>query len=602
MSGHWLPTGQAPQTGFGKPPCKGSGTRPPGGAGRSRVGSQPMSVADLLAEHGSPLWLANLDVVRDRQRAFAGAWRAEWPDVEIAYSHKANRLPAILRALAEKGIGHQVALRGRVLPGALGRRRRRALDRRAGPGEAAGAARARGRRRRARRRRHAWPSCAGSPRPASRRVGVRVCLPGVGHGTSHFGVPMAEVSMAPRHAAALGLRIEALAVHLVSAGFDRPMAEIPRLASALVVKWPQPPERFAAAAKMLAGLAVRMGVPVIDVGGGFPPAPQESPYARAVAGAIGGAGFEGRVLVEPGRALVADAVDLAATVTAVKRLPDRRRCIVLDAGTNLLPGDALRVADDRGARRARSGRRRRRSSPARCAATSTSCTRRPTCRRVSEGDAVVVRGVGAYQQTQSTQFGDLRPAVVARDDGHWRLVSRRETVEDLHRHRPRRRRPARPRASRVARRRSAGIVLYRVGDRRARGAARRIPAARSGPRRTSARGRSPRASTSPTRTRWRARCASSRRRPARRWTPQELVELGAVRAEGRQGGDRVGGRAATSTPRRCAATASRWSGRRARAAGRSSRRSTAPSGSRSTRRGRSSCRRRSSCSTGWPSV
>ena len=44
---------------------------------------------------------------------------------------------------------------------------------------------------------------------------------------------------------------------------------------------------------------------------------------------------------------------------------------------------------------------------------------------------MVVRSVGAYQQTQSTQFGDLRPAVVARDDGHLRLVSRRETVEDL---------------------------------------------------------------------------------------------------------------------------------------------------------------------------
>ena len=34
-----------------------------------------MSVADLLAEHGSPLWLANLDVVRDRQRSFTAAWR-----------------------------------------------------------------------------------------------------------------------------------------------------------------------------------------------------------------------------------------------------------------------------------------------------------------------------------------------------------------------------------------------------------------------------------------------------------------------------------------------------------------------------------------------
>src|SRR5512133_2109007 len=261
-----------------------------------------MSVADLLAEHGSPLWLANLDVVRDRQRSFTAAWRAEWPDVEIAYSHKANRLPAILRTLAEKGIGHQVAceaeyclarsvadadgrsivVQGPAKPPAL-------LDRAAADGALVIA-----------------DTLAELRRLAAAgitRVGVRVCLPGVGHGTSHCGVPMAEVSMAPRQAAALGLRIEALAVHLVSAGFDRPMSEIPRLASALVVKWPQPPERFAA----------------------------------AVTGAIGGAGYEGRVLVEPGRALVADAVDLAATVTAVKRLPDRRRCIVLDAGTNLLP-------------------------------------------------------------------------------------------------------------------------------------------------------------------------------------------------------------------------------------------------------------------------
>jgi diaminopimelate decarboxylase len=388
-----------------------------------------MSVADLLAEHGSPLWLANLDVVRDRQRSFAAAWRAEWPDVEIAYSHKANRLPAILRTLAEKGIGHQVAceaeyclarsvadadgrsivVQGPAKPPAL-------LDRAAADGALVVA-----------------DTLAEMRRLAAAgvtRVGVRVCLPGVGHGTSHFGVPMAEVSMAPRQAAALGLRIEALAVHLVSAGFDRPMAEIPRLASALVVKWPQPPERFAAAAKMLAGLAVRMGVPVIDVGGGFPPAPGEAAYARAVTGAIGGAGFEGRVLVEPGRALVADAVDLAATVTAVKRLPDRRRCVVLDAGTNLLPGTLFAWPNVEAPGE---------HDPAAGAALVTG----PLCSNVdvlhpaadlpalAEGDAVVVRGVGAYQQTQSTQFGDLRPAVVARDDGHWRLVSRRETVEDL---------------------------------------------------------------------------------------------------------------------------------------------------------------------------
>jgi len=136
------------------------------------------------------------------------------------------------------------------------------------------------------------------------------------------------------------------------------------------------------------------------------------------------------VLVEPGRALVAEAVDLAATVNAVKRLPDRRRCIVLDAGTNLLPGTlfAWPTIEAPGEHEPAAG-------PA--------LVTGPLCSNVdvlhpsadlpalSEGDAVVVRSVGAYQQTQSTQFGDLRPAVVARDDGHWRLVSRRETVEDL---------------------------------------------------------------------------------------------------------------------------------------------------------------------------
>jgi len=388
-----------------------------------------MNVADMLAEHGSPLWLANLDVVRDRYRAFAAAWRAEWPDVAIAYSHKANRLPAILRALAEKGVGHQVAceaeyrlarsvaeaegrsivVQGPAKPPAL-------LERAAADGALV-----------------VVDSLAELRRAAAAgvtRVGVRVCLPGVGHGTSHFGVPMAEVPTAPRHAAGLGLRIEALAVHLVSAGFDRPLAEIGRLASALVVKWPQPPERFATAGKLLAGLAVRMGVPVIDVGGGFPPAPQESMYARAVAGAIGGAGFEGRVLVEPGRALVAEAVDLAATVLAVKRLPDRRRCIVLDAGTNLLPGTLFAWPQIEAP-----GSEEPPGEPA--LVTGPVCSNvdvlhtAATLPELVEGDAVVVRGVGAYQQSQSTQFGDLRPAVVARDDGHWRLCSRRESIEDL---------------------------------------------------------------------------------------------------------------------------------------------------------------------------
>jgi diaminopimelate decarboxylase len=388
-----------------------------------------MSVADLLAEHGSPLWLANLDIVRDRARSFAAAWRAEWPDVQVAYAHKANRHPAILAALTGQGVGHQVACEAeyglaRSIADADGRliivqgpaKPPTLLERAAADGALVVA-----------------DNFAELRRLAAadvHRVGVRVALPGVGHGPSHLGVPLSEVPTAPRHAAALGLRIEALAMHLVSAGFERPLMADARLASDLVVRWPQPPERFATAARMLAGLACRLGVPVVDIGGGFPPAPHEAMYARAVAGAIGASGFEGRLVVEPGRALVADAVDLACTVSAVKRLSDRRRCVVLDAGTSLLPATMFawpRIEAPGGTAPA--------SSPA--LVTGPLCTNvdilHPAAElgAVGEGDAVVVRSVGAYQQSMSSQWGDLRPAVIARDDGHWRLVSRRESLEDL---------------------------------------------------------------------------------------------------------------------------------------------------------------------------
>ena len=50
---------------------------------------------------------------------------------------------------------------------------------------------------------------------------------------------------------------------------------------------------------------------------------------------------------------------------------------------------------------------------------------------LERGDALIVRDAGAYQQAQSTRFGDLQPAVLARDDGRWRVCRRRETLDDL---------------------------------------------------------------------------------------------------------------------------------------------------------------------------
>jgi diaminopimelate decarboxylase len=183
------------------------------------------------------------------------------------------------------------------------------------------------------------------------------------------------------------------------------------------------------AAATLARLAVELGVDAIDLGGGHPAAPAVSEHARAVTAALRRQGFDGRLLLEPGRAIVTDAVDLAMTVVAVKELDDGTRCASVDAGTNLLPGalwswPAIEALE--------------RGGP-----TSPMMVTGPLCLNVdvlhpaaelpqlAPGDLLLARAVGAYHQSQSTQFGDLRPAVAARDHGDWRLVQRSETVGDL---------------------------------------------------------------------------------------------------------------------------------------------------------------------------
>jgi diaminopimelate decarboxylase len=391
------------------------------------AGVDAATVHTLLAEHGSPLWLVDVDRVRARVRGFRDAWEAAWPDVAVAYSYKTNRLPAIVRALAEEGAGHEVVceaeyalardaigaagpdivVNGPAKPAAL-------LSRAAADGALVIA--------------DGVDELERLAAAGGRRAGLRVAVPGIGVEPTRFGIAPAAVAAAVERARALGLHVEALGAHLVSTGFDRPLASAPRLGAAISVHWPPAPDGHARAAGLLGRLARELGIGTVDLGGGFPAAPAVATHARAVARALRDSGFGGRLLLEPGRALVSDAVDLACTVVAIKRQADGARCVVVDAGTNLLPGalwawpaiDAL--ADG---------------------PTEPALVSGPLCLNVdvlhpaaplpavAAGDALLVHAVGAYQQAQSTRFGDLQPAVVAREEGRWRVCVRRETLEDL---------------------------------------------------------------------------------------------------------------------------------------------------------------------------
>jgi hypothetical protein len=117
-------------------------------------------------------------------------------------------------------------------------------------------------------------------------------------------------------------------------------------------------------------------------------------------------------------------------VLAVERLADGTPCVVVDAGTDLLAGALYRWPhlDAVGAKR----------EPAQSALVIGPRTKHldvlhPAARLppVEEGDLLLVRRVGAYSHSESTQFAEARAAVVTRDGGRWRLRARRQTIESL---------------------------------------------------------------------------------------------------------------------------------------------------------------------------
>jgi len=209
--------------------------------------------------------------------------------------------------------------------------------------------------------------------------------------------------------------VEALSTHLVSTDFDPGSRRV-------VVSWPRAADEHAAAADLLAALADELAdlgclIATIDLGGGFPPPAATAEHARAVASALRNRGFDGELLLEPGRALVADAVGLAFSVVAVKTLAGGERCLVCDAGTNFLPG-ALNDPP-------------RLEAPGASGPTTPALVSGPLCLNVdvihpraelppvTPGDVLVARAVGAYQQSASTHFGEAPPQVVHRVDGRW---------------------------------------------------------------------------------------------------------------------------------------------------------------------------------------
>jgi diaminopimelate decarboxylase len=400
------------------------------------------AITDLVAEHGSPLFVFSEKTLVRRHRELYEAFARRWAKVRIAWSYKTNYLEAVCRVFHREGSWAEVvspfemdkAIASGVPSDRIhwnGPYKPDAAITRALAGSVI---------------LHIdnLDELARVERIAERmglrpRVAIRVNMAIEGQPQwSRFGFNL-ESGQAREAVARLisGDRLELAGLHCHIGTFI------------------QDADAYGKAARKMAALAneirashgVRLSF--IDMGGGFAShntlksqylsgeqaSPSFARYADAICDGLADLAYAPHELptlvLETGRALVDDAGYLITTVEANKRLPDGRRGLVLDGGVNLLftsfwyKHEVVPAQEFRGM-------------------LEPTVMYGPLCMNIdvmrdtmqfppmSAGDRLVWKSVGAYNVTQWHQFITLRPAVVmVGQDGRVSRIRRAETLEDF---------------------------------------------------------------------------------------------------------------------------------------------------------------------------
>jgi diaminopimelate decarboxylase len=396
-----------------------------------------VSLAALARRHGTPLYVYSADQIVERLGLFQQAFADR--DHLVCYAVKANSALAILKLLADHGAGFDIVSGGeleRVLtaaPEAIGRvvfsgagKTAAEIDKALTLGilefnvESEAelkllSARAAKLKRKARFGLRVNPDVFAETHPYI-STGLR---------EHKFGVDIRKALAIYKSAAAnRWLEAHSVSVHIGSqirsaAPFGAAMARVSKLV----------------------GQLEREGIHLsaIDAGGGlgidyhadsFDAAAKVREYAAAIESALGD--FEGRLLIEPGRFLVAQAGALIARVLQVKR-NGKKTFVITDAGMNDLIRPALYQAHHEIVPvKPRAGRPRIVDVVGPICESGDFFAHDRKLAPVEPGDLVAILDAGAYGMAQSSNYNTrLRPAEVLVQGAKARLIRRRETMTDL---------------------------------------------------------------------------------------------------------------------------------------------------------------------------
>ena len=401
-----------------------------------RLACDGVPVADIAGACGTPLYIYSAGLVRAAHASLEQAFAA-YPHA-VHYALKANSTLALLRLLRELGTGAdansggeiEAALRAGFEPPQIvftgvGKTRDE-LDHAVALGVKAINIESDGEADRI--------DALARARGVTARVALRVnpdidanthAHISTGQRFNKFGVPIeAAGPLLRRLAAKAGLQVVGLHVHLGSQILDV-----------------EPLGNAAWALADLARGARDAGVSLehLDLGGGlgigYDGSPHGSPseYAAAVLPAIRPTGL--RLLLEPGRFLVAPAGILVGRVADTKAYPGCPRFVILDTGMTELIRPMLYGAHHRiVAVTPRPGDAQEYEVVGPLCETSDTLGHKRELGPIEVDDLVAVRDAGAYGMVMASNYNRRRmPAEVLVDNGQWRVVRQRQSYGDLFR-------------------------------------------------------------------------------------------------------------------------------------------------------------------------
>lgn len=402
------------------------------------------SINRLVEEYGSPIFIISAKTLRSNLKAFREGFSKRYPKVEVAYSYKTNCLLGVLSIIHKGGACADVAsgfeynlARALGVPGESivfngPYKKKEELRKAAKEGALINVD-------------HTdelnMLEEIASEFGKALEIGIRINADvGIHQLSDRFGFNLesSEATQIVRMCARKKLlRVVGLHIHLTSYIIEPDELENTSPIKRVRLIWPKSSDMYREAAKKIAGFAEKIrekfGIDIkyVDMGGGFPNVDSLASYIEAIVEPILN-GFKRELpilILEPGRAIVRDAMHLISTVIGAKEFPNGERRIIIDTGINLLPTSLWRWQEIEPVSKPEVSIKETTVYGPLCL--QTDIIAKAELPELKSGDRLIIKNVGAYNISQSSSFIFPRPSVLIVENGEARVLRRAEVVEDL---------------------------------------------------------------------------------------------------------------------------------------------------------------------------